>query len=157
MKAIDIDFDYLLFAYQDDSPDNIYYLDTEYGSIRLVHSQLKDLRDLTDEIEIYHDRFLYVPKTTKEEVLDDLRDFMGSVADGDLKRMLAVAFESPLVLDSCRKIVAKNLPVRQQLETYLQDKAKERLLTWLAANALTVAQNNNQGKLEDKLEEKLEE
>ena len=143
MKAIDIDFDYLLFAYQDDSADNIYYLDTEYGSIRLVHAQLNDLRDLTDEIEIFHDRFLYIPKATKDEVIDHLHDFMNTIKDADLRRVLTIAFESPTVLDSFRKIVAKDLAVRQQLETYLQDKAKERLLAWLAANALAVAQPNN--------------
>jgi hypothetical protein len=144
MKKIDIDFDYLLFAYQDDSPDNIYYLDTEYGSIRLVHRQLEDLRDLTDEIEIFHDRFLYIPKADKKEMLDDLRSFMNTIEDVQLSKLLAVAFESPLVLDSFKKIVAKNLPMRQQLDSYMQDKAKERLLAWLTANALTVAQEKYQ-------------
>jgi hypothetical protein len=139
MKNIDIDFDYLLFAYQDDSQDNIYYLDTEYGSIRLVHRQLTDLRDLTDEIEIFHDRFLYIPKASKEEVLDDLHSFMNRIEDNNMSKLLAVAFESPLVLDSFKKIVAKNLAMRQQLDSYLQDKAKERLLAWLTANALAVA------------------
>lgn len=107
MKKIDIDFDYLLFAYQDDSQDNIYYLDTEYGSIRLVHRQLEDLRDLTDEIEIFHDRFLYIPKAGKEEVLNDLRNFMNDIKDAQLSKLLAVAFESPLVLDSFKRLSPK--------------------------------------------------
>ncbi len=144
MKKIDIDFDYLLFAYQDDSQDNIYYLDTEYGSIRLVHRQLEDLRDLTDEIEIFHDRFLYIPKAGKEEVLNDLRNFMNDIKDAQLSKLLAVAFESPLVLDSFKKIVAQNIAVRQQLDTYLQGKAKERLIAWLTANALVVAEEKSQ-------------
>jgi hypothetical protein len=149
MKAIDIDFDSLLFAYRDDSVDNAYYLDTEYGSIRLVHRQLKDLQDLTDEIEIFHDRFLYVPKISKETVLDDLHDFMNTVEDISFRRLLVVAFESPVVIDSFRKITAQNPVVRQQLENYLQNKAKARLLSWLAANALTIAKVNNQDGLEE--------
>jgi hypothetical protein len=143
MKAIDIDFDYLLFAYQDDCQDNIYYLDTEYGSIRLVHQGLQDLRDLTDEIEIFHDRFLYIPKAAKDDVIDDLHDFMNMIQDSELKRILTVAFESPTVLESFKKILTKSLPVRQQLENYLHGRAKERLLAWLTANALAVAQEKN--------------
>jgi hypothetical protein len=141
MKAIDIDFDYLLFAYQDDCQDNIYYLDTEYGSIRLVHRQLNDLRDLTDEIEIFHEHFLYIPKATKDEVINDLRNFMHTIEDPDLNRVLSIAFDSSMVLDSFKKIIAKDLTLRQRLDTYLQEKAKERLLAWLSANALAIGRN----------------
>lgn len=86
MKTISLDFDYLLFAYQDDSPDNIYYLDTEYGDVRLVHRSLKDLRDLTDEIEISHDRFLYIPKGNKEDLLADLHSFFDRIEDPQIKK-----------------------------------------------------------------------
>jgi len=141
MKAIDIDFDYLLFAYQDDSQDNIYYLDTEYGSIRLVHRELNDLRDLTDEIELGHSNFLYIPKARKDEVIDDLHEFMGNVADGDLTKVLAIAFESPMVLDNFKKIIARDPSLHHQLEIFLKERAKERLLEWLSANALAVAED----------------
>ena len=63
MKSITIDLEYLVFAYRDEETQNIYYLDTEYGEIRLVNRGLSDLKDLTDEIEISHDKFLYIPKT----------------------------------------------------------------------------------------------
>ena len=43
MKSITIDLEYLVFAYRDEETQNIYYLDTEYGEIRLVNRGLSDL------------------------------------------------------------------------------------------------------------------
>ncbi len=60
---------YLLFAYQDDAAENIYYLDTEYGDIRLVNQGLTDLKDLTDELETSASRFLYIPNCLKQNYL----------------------------------------------------------------------------------------
>ena len=68
---------------------------------------------------------------------------MNIIQDAELKRILTVAFESPAVLESFKKILTKSVPVRQHLEKYLHDKAKERLLAWLSANALTVAAEKN--------------
>lgn len=138
MKTITIDFDYLIFVYQDDSPDNIYYLDTEYGDIRLVHRQLDDLRDLTDEIEINHERFLYIPKASKEELLITLKDFSHNIKDKQLKQLLEIAFESPHVLDSFKKILNKYPQEREEFDKYLHDKSQKNLLSWLNANALSV-------------------
>ena len=108
------------------------------------------------KLKYSHDRFLYVPKASKEEVLDDLHDFMTEVKDNDFRRILTVAFESPLVLDSFRKIVAKHPPLLQKFETYLQNKAKARLSSWLKANALTIAKLDGQAKLKGKFEEKVD-
>ncbi len=103
MKTIDVDFDYLLFAYQDDSPDNIYYLDTEYGDVRLVHRNLKDLRDLTDEIEISHDRFLYIPKGNKEDLLADLRSFFDQIQDAQIKKCWSLPLKALMFRIHSRK------------------------------------------------------
>jgi hypothetical protein len=105
-----------------------------------VHRELNDLRDLTDEIELGHSNFLYIPKANKDEAIDDLHDFMPNINDADLTKVLAVAFESPMVLDNFKKIIARNPSLHEQLEIYLKERAKKRLLQWLSANALAVAE-----------------
>jgi hypothetical protein len=52
----------LVHAWQDDAPDNNYYLDTRNGSVKLVHQNLYDLKQLTDEIEKHKERYLYSTK-----------------------------------------------------------------------------------------------
>ncbi len=136
MKAIDVDLGYLIFAYQDDSPENIYYLDTEFGDIQLVNRHLHDLRDLTDEIELSVDRFLYIPKAPPEKLIEQLKEFAESLDNMELKKVLAVAFESPHVLSAFKKILEPQPLLYKQLENYLAEQTKSEVMGWLAANAL---------------------
>jgi hypothetical protein len=136
MKSITIDLEYLVFAYRDEETQNIYYLDTEYGEIRLVNRGLSDLKDLTDEIEISHDKFLYIPKQTKEELIEDLQAFSSSLADAKLKGMLPLAFEHPHVFATYKAILAPRQDELTRLDQFLKDKARARLLIWLKANSV---------------------
>jgi hypothetical protein len=136
MKNISVDMDYLIFAYQDDSPDNAYYLDTEFGDIRLVNRNLSDLKDLTDEIELSQGRFLYVPKPPKEILLSDLRTFWQSITDKHLKDLLALSFETESVASTFKSILSKNPEERKRLDHYLNEKNRARVCLWLQANAL---------------------
>src|SRR5271170_6656539 len=108
MRTLPIDMDYLVFAYQDDSPDNAYYLDTEFGDIRLVNRNLSDLKDLTDEIELAQGRFLYIPKPPREELLEELREFWNKLGDLQLKNLLYLAFESSSVSTTFKNILGKH-------------------------------------------------
>jgi len=136
MKKISVDMDYLVFAYQDDSPDNAYYLDTEFGDIRLVNRNLSDLKDLTDEIELSQGRFLYVPKPPKEILLSDLRTFWETITDKHLKDLLALSFETGSVASTFKNILSKNPEEQERLNRYFDEKNRARVYLWLQANAL---------------------
>jgi hypothetical protein len=125
--------EYLIFAYQDECPDNIYYLDTEYGEVRLVNQSLADLKDLTNELEIHHDKFLYIPKQSKEVLVEDLKAFIETITDPKLKSILAVGLESPQQLQAFKVILGNE---KNQLEKFLKNLAGKRVADWLAANAL---------------------
>jgi Uncharacterised protein family (UPF0158) len=139
MKEVPIDLDYLAFAYQDDSPDNVYYLDTEFGDIRLVNKNLAELKDLTDELEKTEGRFLYIPKPSKELLIEDLGDFMATVQDENLKNILPIAFESPHVYEAFKSILAKTPEEITRLNAFLQLQTKARITKWLNANFIKLA------------------
>jgi hypothetical protein len=134
-RAVRIDMPYLLLAYEDQSPDNLYYLDTKSGLIKLVHKHLFDLRDLTDEIERDRERYLYVPKTDKSVLLNDLREFQKQVADPALQSVLSMAFESPHQLSSFRKILEGKGDYLERFEAYRTERITGRINEWLHANA----------------------
>lgn len=131
--------EYLVFAYQDEEAQNIYYLDTEYGVIRLVNRQLADLKDLTDEIEIALEKFLYVPKRTREELVENLESFSSSIGDQKLKSLLPLAFENPNVFATLKAILAPYPDELSRLNAFLKDKAQARLIIWLRANSIEPA------------------
>jgi hypothetical protein len=134
MQKLCADIPLLLLAWEDESPDNLYYLDTRSGVVKLVHQHLFDLRDLTDEIEKNRERFLYIPKPDRAEMRKDLRNYMAKVKSESLLPVLEMAFESPHSYMAFRKILEKE-PV--ELKNFLEDREKlvrSRIDEWLSAN-----------------------
>jgi hypothetical protein len=134
VDKLQIDMNYLLFAWQDDSPHASYYLDTDTGSVLLVQRDLDDLDELREEIELQPARYLYVPKPDVNQPELDLSDFIFTVADGHLRDLLSVACEGNNKLGSCRTILAEHSGELKRWEKWRQDAARERVRRWLAAN-----------------------
>ncbi len=138
MIKIPIDMDQLVFSFEDECQDNVYYLDLENGEIRLVHRSLSDLRDLTDEIETDHDRFLYVPKPDPKKLKEDLRDFIDTVDDDKTKILLDVAMDSPHALSGFRKILQDKEGSSEKIKAFLAGRTRLRVRQWLEANCIDI-------------------
>jgi len=136
LHKLNIDLDYLLFAWQDDSQQSSYYLDTDTGSVVLVTRDLDDLDELRQEIELQPARFLYVPKLSDDQKLLDLTDFIFTVPDQKLKAMMEVACEGRDPFGACRTIMGQHPEELARWKTWQQDAAKERVRKWLAAHDL---------------------
>ncbi len=134
MNKLQLDQEYLIFAWQDDSPDTAYYLDSDTGSVLLVQRDLDDVDELRDEIELQPARYLYVPKADPNEVVLDLSDFIFTVADEKVKGLLSVAYESPKKLAACKTILSQHPQELKRWEGFRKDAVKERVRRWLAAN-----------------------
>lgn len=130
------DLEELIAAWEDDSPDNLYYFDTTTGAVKMVNRNLFDLRELTDEIEKNKERYLYLPKPDAKQLKGDLRDFQKSIEDQSLKRVLDMAFESPHLLSSF-KVILKSRELVGTLEHFLRSRSCLRIRQWMDANALT--------------------
>lgn len=135
-STLKLDLSELIYAWQDDSPDNAYYLDIESGIVKLVNRNLLDLRDLTDEIEQDRHKFRYVPKPSKEQLVLDLKEFWSTVTDDKLRNILSMAFENPHLLSSFKKILEGNPSELQRFEEYRQNKTQKRIEEWLQSHGI---------------------
>ena len=135
-RNVDFEMDRLIYAWRDDSPDNLYYLDLETGEIQLVNRTLEDVKDLTDEIELERNRYLYLPKPERDQVKNDLRAFMSTIEDQSLSRILEMAFESPHVYSSFLKILDKDESEKERLQEFIDSRSRMRVLQWLEANCI---------------------
>ena len=135
-RNVDFEMDRLIYAWRDDSPDNLYYLDLETGEIQLVNRTLEDVKDLTDEIELERNRYLYLPKPERDQVKNDLRAFMSTIEDQSLLRILEMAFESPHVYSSFLKILDKDESEKERLQEFIDSRSRMRVLQWLEANCI---------------------
>lgn len=152
-----LDMAYLIFAWQDDAPDNLYYLDMRTGNVRLVNRNLTDLRDLTDEIEKNRERFKYLPKPDRGELISDLKDFMNSVQDAKLKNILSVAFESPHLLSAFKKILESSPSEASRLDQFRNEKVEKRVQQWLKANHIPMVLTvDDEDEFLDELDESLD-
>lgn len=145
MRNIAIDMEQLVFSFLDDAPDNLYYLDLDNGDVRLVHRELSDLRDLTDEIEHERDRFLYIPRPDAKKAKEDLRDFIDTVDDGKTKVLLDVAIDSPHALSGFKKILKDKYGSAAELESFLKARTMLRIKQWLEANSLEIGGKDDLG------------
>ncbi|HEY9680959.1 MAG TPA: UPF0158 family protein [Oculatellaceae cyanobacterium] len=134
MDKVNIDMPALIAAWADDSPDNLYYLDTRSGAVKLVHKHLFDLRDLTDEIEKNRERFLYIPKPEAGQIRKDLRVYLDKIETKSILPVLEMAFESPHVYSSFCKILEKEPRERDRFLESRQQLIRERINEWLEAN-----------------------
>lgn len=135
-RNVDFDLDRLIFAWRDDAIDNIYYLDLETGEVQLVNRTLDDVKDLTDEIELERNRYLYLPKPERDQLKNDLRDYMETINDEGRLRILEMAFESPHVYSSFLKILDKDPEETARLQEFLTSRSRMRVIQWLEANCI---------------------
>lgn len=135
-RNVEFEIERLIFAWRDDSPDNIYYLDLVTGEIQLVNRTLDDVKDLTDEIELERNRYLYLPKPERDQLKNDLRDFMSTIEDHSLLRILEMSFESPHVYSSFLKILDNRMEEKVRLQEFIDSRSRMRVLQWLEANCI---------------------
>ncbi len=132
-----LDLDALELAWQDESPDTSYYLDIDTGNVELVQQGLYDLRDLTDEIERDRERYLYIPKPNPNQLKQDLNDFVETVVDAQLTRLLPVAMESPNALFAFKSVLSKYPDEIQRWEEFRKSRLRIRIKQWLSANFIS--------------------
>lgn len=138
MQKCPVDMEYLLFAWQDDTPDNIYYLDTVSGAVELVHETLTDIDDLTAQIERDRDRYLFVPKPDRQKARAVLAEFMETVTDASARRVLPLAYESPDPFGGLRKVLASLPSELSRWEDFQKTRVRQQVEEWLSANFLEV-------------------
>ncbi len=143
-KKVPIDMEQLHFAWRDDSPDNAYYLDLETGDVNLVNRGLLDLKELTNEIEINRERYLYLPKPSTDQLKNDLRDFMKTIDDPSRINILEMAFESPHVFSGFKKILSGWPGQSEGLDEFLLGRTHLRVKQWLEANCLEVTERDGE-------------
>jgi len=139
MRSRRIDMDYLLFAWQDDSPDNAYYLDLHSGCVELVQRGLLDLKELTERIELNRRRYLYVPKPDYGRAKKELIAFLDSITNPDIVRLLPVVLESPDPFGASKSVLGKHPDELKRWEEFRVQRVRNQVEEWLAANFIALS------------------
>lgn len=133
LEPLSVNLEELAHAWKDESELTAYYVDTETGSVVMVHSEFDDLNELKVEIELQPNRYLYVPRSGKRQLDLDLHDFIYSVPDEAVRAQLNVALDAPDKFHSCRHILGKHEGLLARWEAWLHLNARQRAVRWLAS------------------------
>jgi hypothetical protein len=134
MSELDLNFADLAFAFEDPSSDTNYYLDLSTGSVVMVRPELEDVGDLRGEIELEHERFLFVPKPKANQLDLDLQDFIFTLTDTKLKSIIEMALESPNKYAALRSVLQKAPGEWERWEDWKKQAGRQRALRWLEAH-----------------------
>ena len=89
MKLLRVDWSELADAFQDDSREHRYYLDTDTGEVHFFSTYLENEEEQEDEERITtEERYVTIPLSRRVIPVRDLRRFVGTLAEGDERNLL---------------------------------------------------------------------
>ena len=132
-KTLKIDMDELCSAIDDNSYENVYYLDFETGEIMFLSEYMDDeeTRELKDQIEKDLDRYERIPKAESNEGYDDMVDFVATVKDEHLAELLEVAINGKGAFRRFKDVLFNYPDERERWFQFKDDRIEERALEWL--------------------------
>src|SRR4030095_483059 len=84
-------------------------------------------------------RYLYIPKPDHKELREDLDQFVATIFDPELVRLLPVVMEAPNAMAAFKTLLSRNPPELQRWEKFRTERVQERIEKWLAANFVFMA------------------
>jgi hypothetical protein len=138
-----IDIEELQMAMEDHSYEHEYYLDLETGEIWFLSEDMDDeekekLREKRDKVP---DRYESIPKAESREGYEDMEDFIGTVNDEHLAKLLSVAISGKGAFRRFKDVLFGYPQERERWFKFYNDKARERALEWLEEINVGLAQD----------------
>ena len=135
MSPITVNMDALTLAFDDNSLERSYYLDTNTGR---VFNLLEDHSDPeTEEIawDIEADggrRYVLIPKMSIEEELEERDAFVATIEDETLKKKLSDMMDADGTTGRrFTDFVTKDRGVRDKWRTFRRSRSRERAVLWI--------------------------
>ncbi len=139
LRVINVDLSELRLAFEAETQDLPWYLDTDTGAVLLATPEYDPAQHggLTlATIEADTQRFLRVPPSNPDQLIADMREFADESGDAQLKESLELALSAPRP-DKRFKTVLSWLPEQQaQWSAWRQRRTLERVTVWLSSNGL---------------------
>lgn len=135
MRDVDIVWDELLDAFENDDPELIYLLDRLSGEIYLVPADY-DNDEFWQELSSGTDQYLPIPGFDYEQERLLLHEFIQKVENEHLKGMLNRAYSGKLPYGKVEEILSFYPDEQEQLEDLRESQLAERVSHWLEEHDL---------------------
>jgi hypothetical protein len=141
MRDVEIIWDDLLDAFQNDDMETIYFLDRETGEIFPVPIDYED-DDFWEELELNNDRYLKIPDFDYEQERLLLNEFIKGIANKPLKNLLERSLLSKHSYDRLDEILSFYPEEKDRLVALKEELIAERIRHWLELNDIFLSENS---------------
>jgi len=131
MKLLRVDWSELADAFEDDSRDHRYYLDTDTGEVHFFSTYLENEEEQEDEERITaEERYVTIPLARRIVTFRDLRRFVGTL-EGHERNLLKSTLRGREARDQFNDTLS-NLPeAREKWCQFREQMVERRILEWL--------------------------
>jgi len=138
-KSLKIDMDSLYIAMEDNSYENFCFLDMETGELLFFSDYLDDDENgiSKDEVEENEERYEPVPKIDSDEAWEYMEDFIDTLTDDRLARLLARSIRGRGAFRQFKNILLDYPEEEARWYKFKDDKIKEQAREWLKEIGVT--------------------
>ncbi len=133
--TVRVDFEELRFAMEDAAYEHHYFLDTETGEVILV-SEYDDDEESSQRLEAIDEaepgRYLQVPRAESSDGYEDMQEFIGTVKDKPLQRLLEVAIHGKGAFRRFKDVLARDPAEQHRWFAVQMERLNTRTREWLA-------------------------
>jgi hypothetical protein len=140
MRDVEIVWDDLLEAFQNDDDETMYFLDRETGEIFFVPVDYED-DDFWDELELNSDRYLQIPGFDYEQERLLLNELIKGVTSESLKNLLVRSLTGKYSYGRLDEILAFYPEEKERLNALKEELIAERIRNWLEVNDIFLSDN----------------
>jgi hypothetical protein len=140
MRDVEIIWDDLLEAFQNDDVETLYFLDRETGEIFFVPVDYED-DDFWDELELNSDRYLQIPCFDYEQERLLLLELIKGVTSESLKNLLVRSLKGKYSYGRLDEILVFYPEEKERLNALKEEFIAERIRNWLEVNDIFLSEN----------------
>lgn len=141
-KKLKLNMDELCSAMEDNSYEHEYYLDLETGEILFMskYADTEDEKSNRNGIEDEYNRYEQVPKIESYEGYQDMQDFISTVDDKQLARLLEVAIDGKGAFRRFKDVLLEYPEERERWFTFKEERIRKRAYEWLDDIGVTLSE-----------------
>jgi hypothetical protein len=141
MRDVEIIWDDLLDAFQNDDLETMYFLDRETGEIFFVPVDYED-DDFWDELELNSDRYLQIPGFDYEQERLLLNELIKGVTSDSLKNLLVRSLTGKYSYGRLDEILSFYPEEKERLTALKEELIADRIRNWLEVNDIFLSDNS---------------
>jgi hypothetical protein len=139
MRDVEIIWDDLLDAFQNDDLETMYFLDRETGEIFVPVDYEDD--DFWDELELNSDRYLQIPGFDYEQERLLLNELIKGVTSDSLKNLLVRSLTGKYSYGRLDEILSFYPEEKERLTALKEELIADRIRNWLEVNDIFLSDN----------------